>query len=139
MKANRTIALLLAVLALVASACGGGDDGTDEGEPATTSSAETDSTSEEATASVEAGQELYVASCQSCHGADGTIGPELPGADGGFVASTSPEELAAFIKAGRLSSDPDNTTGLDMPVKGGNPALGDDDINNIVAYLKSIS
>ncbi|MCP4087133.1 MAG: cytochrome c, partial [Actinomycetia bacterium] len=30
-------------------------------------------------------------------------------------------------------------TGVDMPVKGGNPALSDEDLIDIVAYLKSIN
>ncbi len=140
MKATRTTVLLLAVVALAVSACGGSGDDTAEGEPATTSGAETDSDTAEAPTSEEAGLELYLASCLSCHGPDaGAKGPDQPLAGSDFIASTSSEDLVAFIKAGRSSSDPDNTSGLDMPVKGGNPALSDDDINDIVAYLKSIS
>ena len=55
-----------------------------------------------------------------------------------FVQEQSDDELVTFIKTGRPSSDPLNTTGIDMPPKGGNPALTDDDIYNIVAYLRSI-
>jgi disulfide bond formation protein DsbB len=35
-------------------------------------------------------------------------------------------------------SDPLNTTGIAMPPKGGNPALTDGQIVDIVAYLRSI-
>ena len=42
------------------------------------------------------------------------------------------------IEAGRSSGDPLNTTGLDMPAKGGNPMLSDADIRAIIAWLRSI-
>jgi disulfide bond formation protein DsbB len=56
-----------------------------------------------------------------------------------FVRDHTDQELIAFVKQGRPSSDPANTTGVDMPPKGGNPALNDTDIANIVAYLRTLS
>jgi disulfide bond formation protein DsbB len=44
----------------------------------------------------------------------------------------------AFIKTGRPASDPLNTTGVDMPPKGGNPALSDQDLADIIAFIRSI-
>ncbi|MCP3856385.1 MAG: cytochrome c, partial [Actinomycetia bacterium] len=78
---------------------------------------------------------------QSCHGpdAEGLEKLGLPLVDSEFVASMSSADLLAFIKTGRAASDPENTTGVDMPVKGGNPALSDEDLIDIVAYLKSIN
>jgi disulfide bond formation protein DsbB len=35
--------------------------------------------------------------------------------------------------------DPLNTTGIDMPGKGGNPALTDDNILAIIAYLRTLA
>ena len=58
--------------------------------------------------------------------------------DSEFIAGLSDEELVAFIKIGRTTSDPLNTTGVDMPPKGGNPALNEDDLYDIVAFMRTI-
>lgn len=42
-----------------------------------------------------------------------------------FIKSQSDAQLVEFIKKGRPASDPANTTKVDMPPKGGNPALTD--------------
>lgn len=39
---------------------------------------------------------------------------------------------------GRSLGDPLNTTGVTMPAKGNNPALTDEDLSNIVAYLRTL-
>jgi disulfide bond formation protein DsbB len=46
--------------------------------------------------------------------------------------------MLAFLQTGRPASDPLNTTGVDMPPRGGNPAFSDNDLKNIVAYLRTI-
>ncbi|MCP5025472.1 MAG: cytochrome c [Actinomycetia bacterium] len=138
MKTTRMLIAVLALVALIAGACGGGsDDGGDE----SSATSGTEPESEEAEGSAEEGQELYLGTCVSCHGpeAEGLPGLGLPLVDSDFVASTSSADLVAFVKSGRSASDPENTTGVDMPVKGGNPALNDEDIVDIVAYLKSIN
>ena len=55
-----------------------------------------------------------------------------------FIAELSDEELLAFVKTGRPIGDPLNTTGIDMPAKGGNPALADDQILDIIAYMRTL-
>jgi mono/diheme cytochrome c family protein len=40
---------------------------------------------------------------------------------------------------GRQPTDPLNTTGQLMPAKGGNPALTDEDLYNVVAYIRSLN
>jgi len=55
-----------------------------------------------------------------------------------FIDSKTDDELLAFIKQGRPIWDPENTTGLDMPPKGGNPALSDDEIRQIIEYLRAL-
>ena len=55
-----------------------------------------------------------------------------------FISSTSDEDLLTFIKMGRPLWDSANTTGIDMPPKGGNPALNDEDILSIIVYLRTI-
>jgi disulfide bond formation protein DsbB len=76
----------------------------------------------------------------ACHGIDATGLPSL-GKDlvtSSFVQGLGDDELATFIKTGRAVSDALNTTGLDMPGKGGNPMLSEADIRAIVAWLRSI-
>lgn len=108
-------------------------------QPAAGSSADTVQVSYD-TALVEQGQQLF-ALCAACHGPDGhgvpNLGKDLVASD--FVHTLSDEELLAFIKTGRPMWDPLNTTGIDMPPKGGNPALTDDDILAIIAYVRTLS
>jgi len=78
--------------------------------------------------------------CAGCHGVDVTgvtgLGKNLVGSE--FITGISDADLAAFIKKGRPISDPANTTGIDMPPKGGNPALNDEKIDGLVAYIRSL-
>jgi disulfide bond formation protein DsbB len=87
----------------------------------------------------EAGQKLFV-TCAACHGPAGEgiqgLGKDMTTSE--FIAGKTDDDLVAFIKVGRSTSDPLNTTGVDMPPKGGNPALSDDDLYNLVAYMRSI-
>ncbi|HRQ72431.1 MAG TPA: c-type cytochrome [Phycisphaerales bacterium] len=86
------------------------------------------------------GYDLFIASCSACHGARGEgmegLGKPLKGSD--FVASKSDAELLAFVKSGRPVWDAENTTGIDMPPKGGNPALTDDQIADIIAHIRTL-
>ena len=86
------------------------------------------------------GKELYGQVCIACHGPQGEAKPNL-GKDIGkstFVHGLSDDELVAFLKRGRAPGDPMNTTGVAMPPKGGNPALTDDDLRAIVAYVRQL-
>jgi mono/diheme cytochrome c family protein len=85
------------------------------------------------------GEPLF-AQCAACHGADALGLPNLGKnlVESEFLHSLTDEELLAFIKTGRPMWDPLNTTGIDMPPKGGNPALTDDDIMVIIAYIHSL-
>ena len=56
-----------------------------------------------------------------------------------FVASSTDPELHDFIVVGRPADHPDNKSGIAMPAKGGNSALTDEDIDDIVAYLREIN
>lgn len=88
---------------------------------------------------VERGQTLF-AQCAACHGMDArgipNLGKDLVGTE--FITSQSDHELMQFIITGRPIWDPDNTTGIDMPGRGGNPALTNDDILAIIAYIRSL-
>lgn len=86
-----------------------------------------------------AGAPVYRGVCATCHGIDldgveGLGGPLVPSA---FIATRSDDELVAFIIEGRPIGHPDNITGVAMFPRGGNPALSDQDIADIVAYIKA--
>jgi cytochrome c len=126
--------VVIGLLLLALVACGGGDDAasSDSG------SSSTDSTALEGDASH--GEELFNQTCIACHGPGG-IGIENLGKDmttSEFISSQSDSELLDFIKVGRPIGDPANTTGVDMPPKGGNPAFSDSDLADIIAYIRTL-
>ncbi|MCL4876823.1 MAG: c-type cytochrome [Anaerolineae bacterium] len=90
---------------------------------------------------IEAGQTSFTAYCSACHGPDAKgiagLGKDLVASE--FVHSLTDEELLNFVKTGRPIWDAANTTGVDMPPKGGNPGLTDEDILNIIAYLRTLN
>jgi len=87
----------------------------------------------------EVGEALYT-TCAGCHGADGVgvdgLGVALAGNE--FIRTQSDEELIAYIIAGRTADDPDNRNGLIMPPWGGNPSLTEQNLIDIVAYLRTL-
>jgi disulfide bond formation protein DsbB len=86
------------------------------------------------------GYQLYISSCAACHGegAEGVDGIGLPLTTSGFVRAETDDDLVKFIKMGRPIWDANNTTGIDMPPKGGNPAISDDQLHKIVEYLRAL-
>lgn len=86
------------------------------------------------------GQELFVATCSACHGVDAHgvvgLGKDLVASE--FVHGLTDADLLTFVKTGRPIWDAANTTGIDMPPKGGNPALTDEQILTIIAYIRSL-
>lgn len=87
-----------------------------------------------------AGQELFTGTCAACHGPAGEgiqgLGKDMTTSQ--FIAGKTDEELIEFIKVGRDPGDPLNTTGIGMPSKGGNPSLTDENLQDIVSYIRSI-
>ncbi|MDY7109943.1 MAG: cytochrome c oxidase subunit 3 [Planctomycetota bacterium] len=85
------------------------------------------------------GRELWTATCRSCHGAAGEgipgQGKDIRGSQ--FISDQTDQELVDFIKIGRMPFDPVNTTGIQMPPKGGNPLLDDEDLRDIVTYVRT--
>jgi disulfide bond formation protein DsbB len=131
---SKRLAIIVIAGAMVLTACGGSDSGDsdDSGSTETTIATIGDPVR---------GEELYGATCTTCHGPAGEgiegLGKPMPGSV--FIAGETDDGLIAFIKVGRPTSHPDNTTGVDMPPKGGNPALSDEDIVDIVAYIRTIN
>lgn len=82
----------------------------------------------------------HFAVCAGCHGMDAKGLPNLGKSlvASAFVADQTDAELIAFLKIGRAADDPLNTTGVAMPPKGGNPALDDEDLQDLVAYLRTL-
>jgi disulfide bond formation protein DsbB len=91
-------------------------------------------------AAIADGQAIFGSLCIACHGADArglpNLGKDLVSSE--FVHRLTDQELLDFIKTGRPIWDSNNTTGVDMPPRGGNPALSDEQILNIIAYLRTI-
>ena len=87
-----------------------------------------------------AGEKTYSQLCVACHGPGGVgvqgLGKSITTSE--FVANSSDDELVAFIIEGRDITHPENSTGVAMPPKGGNPGLKRQDIANVVAYMRSI-
>ncbi len=145
MRKRLLLLMIFLIVALIISACGGDDSSGGDTEPA----AENENTAVEEPAEEEesemvgdsaAGKTSYDSVCVACHGADATgvvnLGKDLTNSE--FTQEMSDAELVEFIKVGRSVSDPANTSGVDMPPKGGNPALSDQDLYDIVAYLRTL-
>jgi cytochrome c5 len=132
--------VLMSSLVFVLAACGGRD----EPEPSAVPTAAAANPAQAAATSGDPtkGEQLYIASCVACHGADAkgvpALGKSLHPSDSEFVRVSSDEELIEFIKVGRQPDHPLNTTGVAMPPKGGNPALSEEGIHDIVAWMRTL-
>lgn len=86
------------------------------------------------------GHDLFISSCSACHGStgEGMEGLGKPLADSPFIEAKTDKELITFIKMGRPIWDAENTTGVDMPPKGGNPALSEEQLSDIVKYIRTL-
>lgn len=89
---------------------------------------------------VTAGKAKFESTCIACHGVDAkgmpNLGKDLTTSE--FVKTTVDLDLVTFVSQGRPTFDPANTTGVDMPPKGGNPALTEQDIKDIISYLRTL-
>ena len=126
------IFVLLSVLVLTAlalSACGGGAGNP----PAGTAPAKS-------AGDAAKGKTKYDTTCTACHGADlkGITGLGKDLTTSAFVKGQPDAGLVDFLKKGRPATDPANTTKVDMPPKGGNPALTDADLGDIVSYIRTL-
>lgn len=142
---NRRLLLFMSlwlVLALALVGCGGDNGGNagNDTDAGNTNGGETDGGEEVAAGDAAHGEELYNQVCIACHGegGQGIEGLGKPFTTSEFIADQSDQELLDFIKTGRPVGHPDNTTGVDMPPKGGNPALTDEDILDIIAYIRTV-
>jgi disulfide bond formation protein DsbB len=118
---RRLLPLLLLTAAFALAACGSKATPTPFGDPV-------------------AGRDAFLTTCIACHGPEGKgvtgLGKDLTTSE--FLRTQADDQMLAFLLAGRPASDPLNTTGVDMPPRGGNPAFTDDDLKNIIAFLRTI-
>lgn len=127
--------IIITFLLMFIVACGGGGDASSSDGGGSEAAPPTDVPAGDAVK----GEELFNATCLACHGEGGVgiegLGKNMP--DSEFIRGMSDEEFLAFVKVGRPTGDPKNTTGVDMPPKGGNPALSDEDLMDIIAYIRT--
>ena len=127
----RRLAMVVVVaLALAAAACGGGSSDA----PSETTAGGGGS------GNVAAGDTVFQGTCATCHGPD-AMGIEGLGKglhDNEWVQAHDDDGLVDFLLVGRPAADPLNTTGVDMPPKGGNPSLNNDDLLDVVAFLRTL-
>ncbi len=92
-------------------------------------------------ARVARGEQTYQTVCSACHGFNAKgisgIGKTLIGSP--FINDMNDADLVNFLKVGRDVSDPLNTTGIPMPARGGSGGLSDDDLLNVVQYIRSLN
>lgn len=80
------------------------------------------------------GQAVYEQTCIACHGADGRGAiAGVPGfsSAGGPMAKTDAVLLQSITHGLKTPGNP-----ISMPAKGGNPALGDEELRAVLAYLR---
>jgi disulfide bond formation protein DsbB len=118
-----TLLTLLVLSGLLMAACGGG--------AAPTPTPRGDAV---------AGKTKFESTCSACHGPDAKgivgLGKDLTTSE--FAKGKTDDELVAFVTKGRDPTDPLNTTGVAMPPRGGNPALTDNDLYDIVRYVRTL-
>jgi disulfide bond formation protein DsbB len=90
---------------------------------------------------VAAGERTFQSVCAACHGfnAQGVngLGPSMIGNT--FINAQSNEDLLAFVIVGRPSDHPDNTSGIAMPARGGNPTVTDENLMDVIQYIRSLN
>lgn len=74
--------------------------------------------------------------CATCHGADAkgmpNLGKDLTVSE--FFRDSTDQELLEFVKTGRPATE----TAAEMPPKGGFPDLTDEDILNVIKYVRTL-
>jgi disulfide bond formation protein DsbB len=90
-------------------------------------------------ADLDEGRLIFLQSCAACHGMDARgmehLGNSL--VDSEIVLNSSDAEIIAFLRAGVGLDDPRNTSGLVMPPSGGRPNLSDEELLNVVRYIRT--
>jgi mono/diheme cytochrome c family protein len=119
------VTALLLILAVSLAACSGG--ASQAAAPATASAGDP-----------AAGEKIFASACVGCHGQQGKGVPGLSQdmTQSQRIASATDQELLEFIKTGRAPGDTPGTTVVVMPRKGGVPMLTDENLVDLVAYIR---
>ncbi len=141
---NRSATLLSVACSLAMLAgCGGGSDeapSSPTGSPSPAASSTPPAKAGANPFAIAKGKAIFQKTCIACHG-EGGVGIEGLGKDwtnSTFIASHTDDELVAFLKVGRPLDDPLSDGIAVMPPKGGDPTLTDDDLHNVVAFMRTI-
>lgn len=139
----RKTSLSIVVLTVIAAVgCGGGGENAQTQQQATSKPAQTGTvqTAELQPGDAEKGATLFVTYCSACHGADAKgikgLGRDLTHNE--WVQDLTDSEFLTYVNTGRAVDDPRNVSGVPMPPKGGNPALSDQEITNIIAFVRTL-
>lgn len=126
---------LVAALSLIAAAC------SSSGGSADTTAVSTTAATSTGTGDAVNGEVLYNSSCIGCHGPNGSgiEGLGKPWVGSNFINSQTDDELLTFLQVGRQSDDPLNTTGIAMMPRGGNQSLTDEDLLDLIAYMRTLN
>jgi disulfide bond formation protein DsbB len=132
-RSGMLVLLLALVLAVVVSACGGS-------QPSASTPAAPAAKAVALKGDAVKGKEKFLGTCAACHGPDAKGMPNLGKnlTTSTFAKGLSDAALVEFIKTGRPATDPANTTKVAMPPSGGNPALTDQDLADIVAFVRTL-
>ena len=125
-------AAIIASLAFFAG-CGG------EGDSASTPAVDTPAVDNSMLARAK-GKAIFKKTCVACHGENGE-GIEGLGKDwtkSEYIANSTDEELVEFLKVGRTLDDPMSSGNAIMPPKGGDPTLNDEDLRNVVLFMRTL-
>jgi mono/diheme cytochrome c family protein len=82
-----------------------------------------------------AGQKIFVSACATCHGSkgEGIPGMSRDMTQSQLIASKTDQELVEFTKLGGVPGEPPV-----MLPKGGAPSLTDQNLVDVVAYLRTL-
>lgn len=143
---KRVVLFTIIILAIAAlTACGSDDKKEEAAPPTATAVAEQQNAAAPAVAAAPVGDaangaKIFATACVACHGPEAKgvtgLGKDLTTSE--WTPQQTDEQLIEFIKRGRDAGDPLNTTGVAMPPKGGNPAMSEQEIVDIVAFMRSI-
>jgi disulfide bond formation protein DsbB len=87
----------------------------------------------------ENGKTKFTGTCAGCHGMDGHGMPGLgQNLTDPAIQELPDEVILQKIVKGVPKGTPENKTGVDMPPKGNNPSLSDQDLVDILAYLRTL-